>query len=671
MDHTPQPESKHDSEVPIFSVSTAEEDDDVEEYVEEEEYEVDDDPRTMEEVSQDMSTIEDNIKTLRKGLNAALQAIEDRDKANKLHRSKMRAELTALASKVEMVRNDQSTANDDITSLNAKLTQVEHTQEVNSKTIDRRLDQIEKDHETEVATRTASSNQLKKGQEDLTKALGIIETQQQTVKSLPTTLQEAFKNALVRAFQELHTQGLFSPPAGTPIATQAQPPTQGGQVVPAGTMNPVACNQFIGLPRESYPPDSQPNIHGEKQFSNWVSEHRLSSSITPEYAVYEMFLHSSTHIPIETVLYYIVDGFYAADQNYNVEYEKMVAQAETHCPTFYDTQTDGKVYYIVSAGQILHIGTDGRLYYEQELVKLAAQFPPSPFRDITQTNSAFFDSCTHLNPETFQAYCRDLAILLIRFCTPLDKADEYKVPFLYDIRRALHLPLQGSQLLMFVWSKLTSYAPQNLAQIITALKSLISRTLETYRPSTDPIYLLLFLTSVIDQTIHLRPPHVIDGKIVFDQLLVTLFRYFTSADALDSSKGWHSMVAKILDARSNNKAYNADILDYAKFQDVHGMKRQLMAAAATMGHQFTKTGECPPYLACRDLLKEVKDSMFNQNQTRGRSKHRTEHDRNPSRETLLHALRKAVGHVHPVVPGIRQKHHMQGYMPFLLKLYLN
>ena len=142
---------------------------------------------------------------------------------------------------------------------------------------------------------------------------------------------------------------------------------------------------------------------------------------------------------------------------------------------------------------------------------------------------------------------------------------EYKVPFLYDIRRALHLPLQGSQLLMFVWSKLTSYAAQNLSQIVTALKSLISRTLETYRPSTDPIYLLLCLTSVIDQTIHLRPPHVIDGKIVFDQLLVTLSRYFTSADALGSSKGWHSMVAKILDARSNNKAYNADILDYAKF----------------------------------------------------------------------------------------------------------
>ena len=292
-----------------------------------------------------------------------------------------------------------------------------------------------------------------------------------------------------------------------------------------------------------------------------------------------------------------------------------------------------KVYYIVSDGQILNIGTDGRLYYEQELVKLAARFPPSPFRDITQSNSAFFDSCTHLNPESFQAYCRDLAILLIRFCTPLDKADEYKVPFLYDIRRALHLPLQGSQLLMFVWSKLTSYAPQNMAQIITALKSLISRTLETYRPSTDPIYLLLFLTSVLDQTVHLRPPHVIDGKMVFDQLLVTLSRYFTSADALDSSQGWHSMVAKILDARSNNKAYNADILDYAKFQDVHGMKRQLMAAAAKMGHQFTKTGECPPFLACRDLLKEVKDAMFNQNQPRGRTQHRREQERNSSRSS--------------------------------------
>ena len=37
MDNTPQQESKHDSEVPIFSASTAEEDDDVDEYVEEEE----------------------------------------------------------------------------------------------------------------------------------------------------------------------------------------------------------------------------------------------------------------------------------------------------------------------------------------------------------------------------------------------------------------------------------------------------------------------------------------------------------------------------------------------------------------------------------------------------------------------------------------------------------
>ena len=52
MDQTPQRESKHDSEVPIFSVSTAEDDEDVEEYVEEEEDEdLEDDPRTPEEVS--------------------------------------------------------------------------------------------------------------------------------------------------------------------------------------------------------------------------------------------------------------------------------------------------------------------------------------------------------------------------------------------------------------------------------------------------------------------------------------------------------------------------------------------------------------------------------------------------------------------------------------------
>ena len=103
MDHTPQPESKHGSEVPIFSVSTAEEDDDVEEYVEEEEYDDDDDPRTLEEVSKDISKLHERIKAIKVGLNAALQAIEDSEKANRIHRSKTSKKVSRITSKVKVM----------------------------------------------------------------------------------------------------------------------------------------------------------------------------------------------------------------------------------------------------------------------------------------------------------------------------------------------------------------------------------------------------------------------------------------------------------------------------------------------------------------------------------------------------------------------------------------
>ena len=255
MDHTPQPESKHDSEVPIFSVSTAEEDDDVEEeYVEEEE---DEDLDDYDEESYELSLAElsneiRQFRKFKKTVNSLSSAFDHFDRTSKAFRARTKKEITTLAAKVDMVHSDQSANADDIKSLYTKTNQVEHAQEVYIKTNDKRLDKLEEDHKKEVETRTESSKELKQGQQDLNKALGIIETQQKNATSLPSDLEKAFQNALVNAFQTLQAQGLFGTLAGTP-ATQAQPPTPGGQLAHAhaASLNPVICNQFQGTPRET------------------------------------------------------------------------------------------------------------------------------------------------------------------------------------------------------------------------------------------------------------------------------------------------------------------------------------------------------------------------------------------------------------------------------------
>ena len=127
MDQTPQQESKQDSEVPIFSASTAEEDDDVEEYVEEEEededieeYDEEKSELRLDELAKEIRKFKTDVKKFKKDLSTLTSALDHFEKTNKTFRIRTNKEVTTLASKVDMVTNDQTTANDEINSLNAK-----------------------------------------------------------------------------------------------------------------------------------------------------------------------------------------------------------------------------------------------------------------------------------------------------------------------------------------------------------------------------------------------------------------------------------------------------------------------------------------------------------------------------------------------------------------------
>ena len=108
------------------------------------------------------------------------------------------------------------------------------------------------------------------------------------------------------------------------------------------------------------------------------------------------------------------------------------------------------------------------------------------------------------------AYCKAVAHILVIYVTPKTRHEESSYPILYDLRKALELPLPGTQLLMYVYNRITTFAPHNLTQVLTALKTLISSTLAQYNEKTDPLYLISFMCSLLDQTGALKPPNHID-----------------------------------------------------------------------------------------------------------------------------------------------------------------
>ena len=194
------------------------------------------------------------------------------------------------------------------------------------------------------------------------------------------------------------------------------------------------------------------------------------------------------------------------------------------------------------------------------------------------------------------------------YVTPKTRHEESSYPILYDLRKALELPLPGTQLLMYVYNRITTFAPHNLTQVLTALKTLISSTLAQYNEKTDPLYLISFMCSLLDQTGALKPPNHIDPAILYDQTLTVLRRYFPAKVARDPSLGWNSQVSQILDAQTNPQSYSQDVNDFSKFSDLYSMKVKLEAAGNKFQHDYTRESECPTYLLHRDLLNEVRSA---------------------------------------------------------------
>ena len=208
------------------------------------------------------------------------------------------------------------------------------------------------------------------------------------------------------------------------------------------------------------------------------------------------------------------------------------------------------------------------------------------------------------------------------YVTPKNRHEESSYPILYDLRKALELPLPGTLFLMYVYNRITTFAPHNLTQVLTALKTLISSTLTQCNEKTDPLYLISFMCSLLDQTGALKPPYHIDPAILYDQTLTVLRRYFPAKVARDPSLGWNSQVAQILDAQTNPQSYSQDVNDFSKFSDLYSMNVKIEAAGNKFQHDYTRESECPAYLLHRDLLNEVRSTNAQSTPWKSRFPHR-------------------------------------------------
>ena len=428
-------------------------------------------------------------------------------------------------------------------------------------------------------------------------------------------LKDSFKDAIVEAVTKLYATGVLgSPQPSTGLTIPGQPPPANANATgtAAGTQSTEAaairgaCNYFANATNDSMPATVTHDFSTEKKLQQIITTQCLSRHITPEFAIIQVFLRSSSPVHILTLLFYTQDGYYIMQQAYNVAYENMLDTAITYCPNFFTIQADGHKYLIVNRNQILTIGSEGRQYVEDQLAALAKQFTPHHSRDANDPHNPFFDWSSFLRPGAIDAYCKAVAHILVIYVTPKSRQEESTYPILYDLRKALELPLPGTQLLMYVYNKITSFAPHNLTQVLTALKTLISSTLSQYTEKDDPLYLISFMCSLLDQTSSLKPPNHIDPAALYDQTLTVLRRFFPAKVARDPSQGWNSQVAQILDAQTNPQSYSQDINDFSKFCDLHRFKTQLEAAGIKFQHDYTRESACPVYLLHRDLLNEVR-----------------------------------------------------------------
>ena len=470
-------------------------------------------------------------------------------------------------------------------------------------------------------------------------------------------MTQLYANGVIGSSQP--STGLTIPGQPPPANANATGTTAGTQSTEAAAIR-GACNYFTNATNDSMPATVTHDFSTEKKLQQIITTQCLSRHITPEFAIIQVFLRSSSPVHILTLLFYTQDGFYIMQQAYNVAYENMLDQALTYCPNFFTIQPDGHKYLIVNRNQILTIGSEGRQYVEDQLAALAKQFTPHHSRDANDPHNPFFDWSSFLRPGAIDAYCKAVAHILVIYVTPKSRQEESSYPILYDLRKALELPLPGTQLLMYVYNRITSFAPHNLTQVLTALKTLISSTLSQYTAKDDPLYLISFMCSLLDQTSSLKPPNHIDSAILYDQTLTVLRRFFPAKVARDPSLGWNSQVAQILDAQTNPQSYSQDINDFSKFSDLYRMKVKLEAAGNKFQHDYTRESECPTYLLHRDLLNEVRTanaqttSAKSRFPRRGRSTERPGQDPSGAQHPGSHFRRRSLS------PGKRRQQLLAG-----------
>ena len=313
---------------------------------------------------------------------------------------------------------------------------------------------------------------------------------------------------------------------GITPATQGQPPTQVVTTITAQTKKLMLGSILFGhLNPDELPASVIENYFftSDKTHQNWIKKNTLSHFISPHYGLAQYAKSCNCPIRFEELLYNTIDGFYIMKDAFNDQYEAIFASAPTACPTWLDVPTGQTPAYVVCKDRIYALGPDGKKHYEDQLQIITPQFPPDPSRDMNLVDSPFYNHTGHVHPGALHPLAQQYCISLLRFCTPADEDANDALPFVPELEDAMKLSIPGLQLLMFFYSKIISWAPQNLDHIITSLKAKIAHTLELYTADVEPAYLLTFVQDILRQAGQVNGPVTLKEDAIFDQI-VTKFK---------------------------------------------------------------------------------------------------------------------------------------------------
>ena len=269
------------------------------------------------------------------------------------------------------------------------------------------------------------------------------------------------------------------------------------------------------------------------------------------------------------LLHHTVDGNISMSPEYDDGYKAKFDSLDTECPDWAEIQPDKVEFYCICGSKLYKMGSLGQQHFQHKLMDLAAVCKPRYSKDLTNVFTGSFDHSTFARPDNMTIICRDVALVLIEYATPLLKSDESQYPFIALFRRYLTLPLNGVQLLKLVHSTVMEFTPDNVYALAVEMTTLLGDTIQRYKPEQEVIHLVSFISQVSDQGKDLRasPSHQIDAHAIYIQLIAKLRKEF-SYKLLQSemTNSWRRSVTVILHALDHPDAYPRSPRSVCKIQ---------------------------------------------------------------------------------------------------------